>query len=357
MRLPNRSNRYQFMTQEISGNALARIGETHGYLFDGDSVQINAELNFSDAALGAASQWALQLWSSVSGFPEQQLAGVKVAELPVYPAAGQQSLAATVAATPPAGSDEQNVALALVFWDENGQPTVADVAVYPLAESFVQPKLAGNLSVALADGLATIKVDAIENPRPEDNLSGTLALELWALDAPYAGGSWQGIPVASVILGVLGGGNSLIDSHFVVPAAAPEGPGVLTLMLREWGPLGYVTRDYCNLSLEAPAKAKPKAAAPKAKAKSTPEAKPVADKVAKAKPADKTPAKKAKAAAAKGLALNAASEAELLSIKGLTATVAKAIVAGRPYAALSELGKIKGVGPKLLASLSDKLVL
>jgi len=57
------------------------------------------------------------------------------------------------------------------------------------------------------------------------------------------------------------------------------------------------------------------------------------------------------------LALNAASEAELLSIKGLTATVAKAIVAGRPYAALSELGKIKGVGPKLLASLSDKLVL
>jgi hypothetical protein len=343
------------MTQEISGNALARIGETHGYLFDGDSVQINAELNFSDAALGAASQWALQLWSSVSGFPEQQLAGVKVAELPVYPAAGQQSLAATVAATPPAGSDEQNVALALVFWDENGLPMVADVAVYPRAESFVQPKLAGNVSVALADGQATIKVDAIENPRAEDNLSGTLALELWALDAPYAGGSWQGIPVASVILGVLGGGSGQVDSHFVVPAAAPEGPGVLTLMLREWGPLGYVTRDYCNLSLEMPVK--PKAAAPKAKAKSKPEAKPVADKVAKAKPADKTPAKKAKAAAAKGLALNAASEAELLSIKGLTATVAKAIVAGRPYAALSELGKIKGVGPKLLASLSDKLVL
>ncbi|MBU1364235.1 MAG: helix-hairpin-helix domain-containing protein [Gammaproteobacteria bacterium] len=349
------------MTQETSGNALACIGETHGYLFDGDSVQINAELNFSDAALGAASQWALQLWSSVSGFPDQQLAGVKVAELAVYPAAGYQSLAATVAATPPAGSDEQNVALALVFWDENGQPTVADMAVYPLAESFVQPKLAGNLSVGLADGLATIKVDAIENPRAEDNLSGTLALELWALDAPYAGGSWQGIPVASVILGVLGGGNSLIDSHFVVPAAAPEGPGVLTLMLREWGPLGYVTRDYCNLSLEAPAKAKPKAAAKKAiakeeapKAKS--ETKPAADKVKKTKSADKAPAK-AKAAAIKGIAINAASEAELLAIKGLTATVAKAIVAGRPYAALNELGKVKGVGPKLLATLRDKVVL
>lgn len=349
------------MTQETSGNALARIGETHGYLFDGDSVQINAELNFSDVALGAASQWALQLWSSVSGFPDRQLAGVKVAELAVYPAAGYQSLAATVAATPPAGSDEQNIALALVFWDDNGQPTVADVAVYPLAESFVQPKLAGNLSVALTDGLATIKVDAIENPRAEDNLSGTLALELWALDAPYAGGSWQGIPVASVILGVLGGGNSLIDSHFVVPAAAPEGPGVLTLMLREWGPLGYVTRDYCNLSLEAPAK--PKAAASKSaapekapKTKAKPAAKPLAEKTKKAKPADKAAAK-AKAAAVKGIAINAASQAELLAIKGLTATVAKAIVAGRPHASFEALGKVKGVGPKLLAVLRDQVTL
>ena len=48
------------MTKDISGIALANIGETHGYCFDGDSVQINAELSFSDAALTAASQWALE---------------------------------------------------------------------------------------------------------------------------------------------------------------------------------------------------------------------------------------------------------------------------------------------------------
>lgn len=350
------------MTQDISGNALASIGATHGYCFDGDSVQINAELNFADAALGAASHWALQLWSSASAFPAGQLAGVKVAELAVYPAAGYQSLTATVAAMPPAGTDEQDMALALVFWGENGLPSVADLAVYPVAESFVQPKLSGNVTCALAEGMATLTVDAIENPRAEDNLSGTLALEVWALDEPYAGGSWQGIPVASMILGVLGGGNALTDCNFVVPAAAPEGPGVLTLMLREWGPAGYVTRDYCNLSLEAPAKskAKPKAAAKKAAAKE----KVAKEKAPKAKAEPKPVAKESKAAAkaakalvAKGLAVNAASEAELLAVKGLSAAVAKAIIAGRPYASFDDLAKVKGVGPKLLAKLRDELAL
>ena len=368
------------MTQDISGNALANIGETHGYCFDGDSVQINAELSFSDAALGAGSQWALQLWSSVSAFPEQELAGVKVAELAVYPAAGYQSLAATVAAMPPAGTDEQNMALALVCWGDNGLPSVIDLAVYPVAECFVQPKLSGNVTCALADGMATLTVDAIENPRAEDNLSGTLSLELWALDAPYAGGSWQGVPVASMILGVLGGGNALTDCNFVVPAAAPEGPGVLTLMLREWGPAGYVTRDFCNLSLEAPAKtkAKPKAAAKKAAAKEeapkekapkekAPKEKAVKEKAPKAtaaKAEPKAPAKETKAAAkeakapvAKGVAVNAASEAELLAVKGLSATLVKAIIAGRPYKSLDDLGSVKGVGPKLLAKLRDELVL
>lgn len=361
------------MTQDNSGNVLANIGETHGYCFDGDSVLINAELIFSDDALSAASQWALQLWSSVSGFPDQQLAGVKVAELAVYPAAGYQSLTATVAAMPPAGTDELNMALALVCWGDDGLPMVADLAVYPVAECFVQPKLSGNVTCSLADGMATLTVDAIENPRAEDNLSGTLALELWALDAPYAGGSWQGVPVASMVLGVLAGGNALTDCNFDVPAAAPEGPGVLTLMLREWGPAGYVTRDYCNLSLEAPAKtkAKPKAAAKKAAAKEEalkdkePKEKAVKEKAPKASAAKaepKAPAKESKAAAkeakapvAKGVAVNTASEAELLAVKGLSATLVKAIIAGRPYKSLDDLDSVKGVGPKLLTKLRDLL--
>lgn len=338
------------MTQENSGNALASIGATHGYCFAGDSVQINAELNFSAAALGAAAHWALQLWSSPAAFPAGQLAGVKVAELTVYPAAGYQSLTATVAAMPPAGSDEQNMALALVSWGGDGKPTVVDLAMYPVAENFVQPRLSGNVTCALADGFATLKVDAIENPRADDNLSGTLALELWALDAPYAGGSWQGIPVSSVILGVLGGGQRLSDCEFVVPAAAPEGPGVLTLMLRERGPLGYVTRDFCNLSLETPAKAKPKVAAEEVAPKAAPAAKPAAVE-------NKAPTKAEKKPEAKGIAVNTASEAELRTIKSLSAAAAKAIVAGRPYASLDELAKVKGVGSVVLTKLRKSLVI
>lgn len=332
------------MTAEISGNVLARIGATHGYRFDGDSVQINAELNFSDAALGAATHWALQLWSSAEAFHGKQLAGVKVAEVGVYPAAGGQHVVATVAAMPPAGSAEQNMALALVGWGADGLPMVADLAIYPVAESFVQPRLSGNVTCALADGMATLSVDSIDNPRAEDNLSGTLALEVWALDAPYAGGSWQGTPVASVILGVLGGGNAWSACHFVVPAAVPEGPGVLTVMLREWGAAGYVTRDFCNLVLEAPAVVQH---APVAKKPAT---KPAA-KVAKA------PSKASKLPAGKGTAVNSASEAELLAVKGLSAAVAKAIIAGRPYASLDDLCRAKGMGPKLLAKLRDMLVL
>lgn len=328
------------MTAELSGNALARIGETHGYRFDGDSVQINAELNFSDAALGAATHWALQLWSSAEAFPGKQLAGVKVAEVAVYPAAGEQHIVATVAAMPPAGSAEQNMALALVGWGADGLPVVADLAIYPVAESFVQPRLSGNVTCALADGMATLSVDGIDNPRADDNLSGTLALEVWALAAPYAGGSWQGIPVASVILGVLGGGNAWSACHFVVPAAAPEGPCVLTVMLREWGAAGYVTRDFCNLVLEAPAVAQPAPAAKKPAAK-----------------AAKAPSKAGKVAAGKGTAVNSASEAELIAVKGLSSAVAKAIIAGRPYAALDDLCRAKGMGPKLLAKLRDQLAL
>lgn len=337
------------MTHDISGNALARIGEPHGYRFDGDSVQINAELNFSDAALSAASQWALQLWSSSTAFQGSLAAGVKVAEVAVYPAAGTQNVVATVAAMPPAGTAEQNMALALVRWD-GGLPVVVDLAAYPVTETFVQPRLSGNVTCALADGMATLAVDSIDNPRATDNLSGTLALEVWALPAPYAGGSWQGVPVASVILGVLGGGNQWSACNFVVPAAAPEGPGVLTVMLREWGPAGYVTRDFCNLELEAPAKAEgevPVAAA-------QPAVKPALKTAAKAA---KAPAKAVKPATAKGVSVNSASEAELLAVKGLSAAVAKAIVAARPYAALDDVCRAKGMGAKLLAKLRGQLVL
>ena len=55
--------------------------------------------------------------------------------------------------------------------------------------------------------------------------------------------------------------------------------------------------------------------------------------------------------------LNTASEAELSAVKGLPPSVARAIIAARPFATLDEVCKAKGMGPKMLAKLRDQFVL
>ena len=356
------------MTNKSTQTSVAYIGELHGYCFDGDFVQINAELNFSDAATSPEKAWSLQLWASEGGYPANKLAGVMGAEIGVDAVAGWSTLVGGVAALPPAGTAQQVMALALVADGE-----LVDLAVYPVLESFVQPSLRGMVSCAVADDQVTLKVETIDNPRPADNLSGTLALEVWALDAPYAGGTQLGVPVASVILGILAGGNDWSASEFTVHAAAPEAAKFLTVMLREWTSAGYVTRDYRNFAatpakVEAPVAAKAAAKAkPAAKAKAAVASKPaVAAKPAPAPVAKAVPAAKAekaaavpaaKPASAKGVSINTASEAELAAIKGLPRDVAKAIVAGRPYAKLDDVVKAKGMGLKKLAKLRDLLVL
>ena len=71
------------------------------------------------------------------------------------------------------------------------------------------------------------------------------------------------------------------------------------------------------------------------------------------------PARKAAAAkaAASPVSVNNGSEAELLAVKGLPPSVARAIIAARPFATLDEVCKAKGMGPKMLAKLRDLLAL
>ena len=354
------------MTNQISSGIETSIGENHGYRFEGDFVHLNAEVNFSDADLAAGLGWALQLWASDSGFKGLNTAGVKVAELAVQPMAGGLATAGWCAAMPPAGAVDQVIGLALVAFVD-GLPQIRDLAVYPSRENFFQPKLVGQVACTVADGVATLTIDAIANPRDADNLSGTLSLEVWALDAPYAGGSWTGSPVATVILGELAGGAAWSECQYSVPAAMPVAGAALTVMLREWTPAGYVTRDYRNFAaapakLEAVAKAKQAAKAkPAAKPKAAVAAKPVVaakPPVAEVKAAAK-PAKKAAVAkeSVKLVSVNKASEDELAAIKGLPREVAKAIVAARPFATLDDVCKAKGMGLKKLAKLRDLLSL
>jgi len=343
------------MTNISTANTATLLGETHGYRFDGDFVHLNADVNFADADLDAGDAWSLQLWASENGFGDSGLSGVKVAELPIVPMTGGITAAASCIAIPPAGAAAHELALALVSIAADGQPKVRDLAVYEASENFFQPRLVGNVSCTLDDCVATLTIEAIANPRAADNLSGTLALEVWALDAPYAGGDWAGSPVASVIVGILAGANEWSDCRFEVPAAMPADGAALTVMLREWTPAGYVTRDYRNFAA-APAKVvAPVKAKPAAKAKTAAVAKPaVAAKapVAAAKPVEKAVAAKA---VAKTVSINQASEDELAAIKGLPREVARAIVAGRPYAKLDDVCKAKGMGLKKLAKLRDLL--
>ncbi|HOI51916.1 ComEA family DNA-binding protein [Azonexus caeni] len=316
------------------------LGANHGYRFAGDSVHLNAEVTLAASDLQDGSTWSLQLWASGAGFAERAPAGVKVGEFPLQPLPGCFNVDACVAALPPAGHDAFTMALMLVSGDTDGGVEVRDLAIYPTPQYFVQPTLGGALDCRIADGLAEIVIESIANPRAADNLSGTLALEVWALDSPYAGGAWTGTPVASLVLGQLAGGEAWSDCRYTVPAVDPAG-AALTVMLREWTASGYLTRDYRNLPLVAAVASAAVAPAPTASP-----AKPAAKKAAKA------PAVAAQAAT---VSVNAASVEELAALKGLSRAVAAAIVAGRPYASVAELLRVKGLGPKLLEKLGASL--
>lgn len=357
------------MTYSSSASLQSHLGAKHGYRFDGDFVQINAEVNFAAADLAAGNAWALQLWSSEQGFTAG-LNGVKVAELAIEPRAGGILADAQSHAMPPAGAAAQVLALALVAFAADGQPLLRDLAVYPGPEIFFQPRLAGQVSCTLVDASVELAIETISNPRVAGNLSGTLCLEVWALEAPYAGGSWAGSPVASLVLGVLAGDSAWTDCRFTVPAALPEGGAALTVMLREWTPAGYVTRDYRNFAaVPLLAEVAPAAAVdmlPLVESKVAVAEKP--GKMVKASAADlkkdtlegtEKPVKKVVGAkvAVKKVSVNKASESELLAVKGLPPSVARAIIAARPFATLEDVCRAKGMGPKMLAKLRDLLVL
>lgn len=361
----------------------ARLGGNHGYRLDGDSVHLDAEVSFATDRLVDGRVWSLQLWASRTGFAGALPCGVKVAEFPLLALPGDSRIDADLAALPPAGDEAFAMALMLVATDAGGAVEVHDLAVYPAAQRFPLPRLSGAASCRIADGLAEISLGRIVNPRPAGNLSGTLALEVWALDAPYDGGAWCGHPVASVVLGQLAGETAWEDCHYTVPAAPVSG-SVLTVMLREWTGAGYLTRDFRNFDAPPADVSQPEApvvaalpeevlaeAEQEMAVEVVEEAAEVTEPVASAAPAEgqektdaakgqkKTGKKKAAAVAAAGapVSVNRADLVALQAVKGLSRTVASAILAGRPYASLDDLLRVKGVGRKLLEKLDGHISL
>jgi len=365
-----------------SGLQSARLGNSHGYRFDGDTVSLNAKFTVVDP-LAHQQAWALQLWACASApVCGNNLTGHLVAEVALPPigeiADEVESFEVRAFANTPAGASEHVMVLALVSGGRGQFNEVHDLASYGRREQFAQPRLQGSVGYRIEGNRVQVNVERIENPRGVNNLSGSLALELWALNAPYQGGVFEGQPVAGVILGSLAGQtewmNQSLDLIYNRPSA---GQWFYTLMLREWTASGFITRDYTNfttpVTIEAEVKAvvaakpeikatvevKPEAKVIEPKAKAAVEVKAVTPKpAAKAVETDVKKAKATKKSAETGqVSVNTASKEQLIAVKGLPEKVAEGIIAKRPFTVLDEVQKVKGMGAKLLAKLRSQLKL
>jgi DNA uptake protein ComE-like DNA-binding protein len=358
--------------------APVRFGGHSAYAFDGDLVHLDAELIVDPAAGASHRQWLLQLWADAASDAAVKLAEVDLAGLSPDPA-GRVQVNATTVASLPAGSREHRISLLLAEGGERVQ--VCDEVSYPRHQRFPLPHLAGEMAYRIADGHIEIHAERIHNPRAADNLSGTLALELWALPAAYQGGVFAGLLLGSTVLGTLGGQQEWNGVRAELPfSPLPEGGWNLVLMLREWTPAGYLTRDYCNFArpmviaagapgaavekddhvaatpVAAPATAPAGPAAVAAAPQPAPRAEAGSTGATKAKKAKKAVAR-TEAATSGRLSINRASVAELAGLKGLSARLAEGIVNGRPWASVDAIVEVKGVGPKLLDKVRTQLEL
>jgi len=273
---------------------------------------------------------------------------------------------------------------------------VSGSVISSVQDSYKEIKLNGNSRCELIDDQVLITIDEIANNRDWNNLSGTLAVELWALSEPYRGGGFQGQPLAATIIGEIYGQHCLRDCHYQLNAVQPNtANNNICLMLREWqGADGYITRDYVNLpsnTLQAGSPATRSARGNvievafredavievtpvektafsktqvlktevlKTEVSKTSDAKET--KKSPAKPSSKTPAKPTESTGivANGkVSVNSASLEELHAVKGINKKLAQAIIDARPFGKKKDLLSVNGLGEKTLKKIEDDICL
>ncbi|MBR0567006.1 helix-hairpin-helix domain-containing protein [Azoarcus sp. L1K30] len=365
-----------------------QIGGTHRYVVNGDEVTLEAELHVVDPVAAGYLNWSLQLWAD-----EVLVADAFFGAL--YPDSfGIARVGATTAANLPAGTGEHRMTLALAGDDGAGLQRF-DAVSYPRHEHFPLPRIEGAVAYRFEEDHTEISAESVRNPRPADNMSGSLVLELWALPAAYQGGAFSGILIGSEFIGALAGQSQWNNICARLPACElPEGRWHLVLMLREWVGHTYLTRDYRNFALmvDGPLPA-PKAApavdvaaqpttVDETVAASTEAAEAKADLKPATKAAPKAAVKKKTAAAASAttaaapvtaakrnakqstpahklarVSVNMASVSDLSAVRGVNSATAEGIVAGRPWKSLDDLIAVKGIGSKSLDKLKPLLKL
>lgn len=293
--------------------------------FETDSVELQAWLsgqsvtrdvsNASDTDTDTDNRMmAVQLWADEALLlAEWPLGPLQPDPRRLTPVGGRVPLAQ------PAGQARRRLALKLVSGQPGSWDRLHDCKRLLLPHRFLQPSLTGSVQVRFAGGELKLAIAGISNPRVAGELSGTLALELWALQRPYDGGPFQGQPLGSLTLGSLGGQEQWSDLGpswrwpDTVPLAVAQGP--LTLMLREWTPAAYVTRDWRRLDWPR-------------------------------QPDD-----------GQAVSVNRSTTARLRSVPGVSDRLARQLVASRPFASLDELLRVRGMNERLHARLRDRLVL
>lgn len=323
-------------------HAAPHLMGAHGYRLGGDQITLWAEVS------GGPAEVRLALWAQpveAAGDTQRILVAQIRSTLPAAEGGAAVWVEGVAGAAVPSGQADWQMVLTLSAVEADGQAVVQDTRVFALTQSFLQPTLVVDQPLVArptATGLQLGAV-AVANPRPADNLSGSLALELWALGQPYTGGAFAGQCLGRVEIGQLGGQRGC-DGLGDTWAAPEESGAVLVLMLREWTPDGLLTRDHRVVNLEVAAPAAPvlpvvpeTPAAPVASAPAP---------VAVAKP---------KARISHLLNVNLATEAQLVVIDGLNRPLAKAVIAARPFASMDDLLDIAGVGEKRLARMRRHL--
>lgn len=316
-----------------SAEAALHIAGAHGYRLDGDRITLWAEV------AGGPAEVSLALWAQPAEATTDRASRILVAQIrSSLHGASVVLVEGEVPAAVPSGQADWQMVLTLSAPDADGQVVERDARVFAMTQSFLQPKLVVEGPLVARPVVVGLQIDsvAIANPRPADNLSGSLCLELWALAEAYTGGTFAGQCLGTISVGQLGGqvGCDCLGETWAVPADAAA---VLVLMLREWTQDGLLTRDHRVVTLaaeERPAPAPAKVSAP------TPA------------PA---PAGKPKARPSHLLNVNLATEEQLVAIDGLNRALAKAVVAARPFASMDDLLDIKGVGDKRLARMRRHL--